>query len=63
MYVYTLILCPLVSCLCVHLCEGARLLELELEAACGCWELNSGNPEEEVLLTAKAISLAPLLAF
>lgn len=51
-------LCALVFCLCVCLCEGVRSLDLMLQTVVNChggyWERNPGPLEEQLeLLTGK----------
>ena len=58
-------LCALVLCLHVYLCECARSLRTGVadggELPCGCWELNPGSLEEQLVLLTAEPSLQPHL--
>ena len=60
-YLFIFILCALMLCLHVCLCEGGRSHGTELtdscELPCGCWELNPGSVEEHSVLLSFEPSL------
>ena len=61
---FILILCALVFCLNVQLCEGVVAAGTGVtdncKLPCGCWELNSGPLEEQPMLLTVESSFQPL---